>query len=242
MVSPLKMPSISLPPLVSRKILGSGQGGLVALQPLDRAQGQDQHPVLRLAAQDLLPGPGHDVELGPGQVHGERGRGRVAQGEAPAVVPDPVAVGHAHARGGAVPAEHDVPGGIDLGEVRELAVGALSARTSSSLSCFSMSVSQPSPKLSNATTSTPRAPRRLHIAHSKAPVSEAGQDADAVVGRDAQDRAAALDHLDEARLGRGGAVRPAEHGPLERRQRPARPLGGRAGAEVDLADALAGDR
>ena len=28
MVSPLKMPSISLPPLVRRKILGSGQGGV----------------------------------------------------------------------------------------------------------------------------------------------------------------------------------------------------------------------
>jgi hypothetical protein len=47
-------------------------------------------------------------------------------------------------------------------------------RASASLSCFTTSVTQPSPKLSQATMSTPRVPSNDHIAISTAPVSEAG--------------------------------------------------------------------
>src|SRR5208282_1781455 len=52
--------------------------------------------------------------------------------------------------------------------------GAFSVRASLSLSSLTTSVTQPSPKLSQATTSTPRAPRRDHNAISTAPVSDPG--------------------------------------------------------------------
>ena len=47
---------------------------------------------------------------------------------------DPVAIGNAHAGGGAVPGEHHVAVEIELGKIGQLAVGALEkARTSLSL-------------------------------------------------------------------------------------------------------------
>ena len=104
--------------------LGQRPGRLVAISSRSTARGeQHQHAVLRLAAQHLLPGPGHDIELVPGQLHRERGRGGVAQGEARAIVGDPVAVGHPDARGGAVPAEHGVARRIHRAEVRQRAIG-----------------------------------------------------------------------------------------------------------------------
>jgi hypothetical protein len=44
----------------------------------------------------------------------------------------------------------------------------------SSFSCFTASVTQPSPKLSQASISTGRAPSMVHIAISTAPVSDPG--------------------------------------------------------------------
>ena len=125
MVSPLKIASENLPPVVRRKILGSGQRRRVALEPLDGARAQHQHAVRALAAHHLLPGPGDDIELGPRQVHGEDGRGRVADGEALAIVGDPVAVRHLHARGRAVPGEDDVVRPVDGLEIGDLAVARL---------------------------------------------------------------------------------------------------------------------
>ena len=52
--------------------------------------------------------------------------------------------------------------------------GAFSTRTSSSFSCDFTSETQPSPKLSQVSMSTPRAPSSDHIAISTAPVSDAG--------------------------------------------------------------------
>lgn len=75
-----------------------------------------------LAAQHLLPREGRDIDLVPRQVIGEHRAGRVGEGQALAVVGDPVAVGHAHARGGAVPGEEDVVRPVDRIQVRDLAV------------------------------------------------------------------------------------------------------------------------
>ena len=94
--------------------LGQRPGGLVGLEPLDRARAQDDHAVRRLAAERLLPGEGDDVELGPIEVLREGGGGRVADRQALAVGGDPVGVGHAHAGGRAVPGEDDVVVEIDL--------------------------------------------------------------------------------------------------------------------------------
>ena len=82
-VSPSKMPSISLPPLVMRKIFGSGQAGFVGLEPLDRAAAEDQHAMRRLAAQRLLPGEGDDIELGPNRGSARTPPSRVADRQPP---------------------------------------------------------------------------------------------------------------------------------------------------------------
>ena len=51
--------------------------------------------------------------------------GGVADRQAGPIFGDPVGVRHAHARGGAVPGEHDVGRPVDLGEVRQRAIGRL---------------------------------------------------------------------------------------------------------------------
>ena len=74
-----------------------------------------------------------------------------------------------------------------------------------------MSVAQSLPKLSQTSTSTPRAPSIDHMAISKAPVSEAGDDADEVIVRHAQNDARLVDGELELGLSGLGAVRPAKN-------------------------------
>ncbi len=199
-VSPLKMPSISLPPEVRRKIFGSGQAGLVGQQPLDGARRQRQHAVRRLAAQHLLPGPGHDIELVPRQRHREGGRGGVADRQALAVGGDPVAVGNAHARGGAVPGEHHVACEIDRGEVGQLAVGRLQHARIRQLELLDDVVRPAGAEAFegqdiDAAGAEQRPQRHLD----RAGVGRR-HDAELPVGRHAEDGARAVDHLGEARL------------------------------------------
>ena len=75
-----------------------------------------------LPAQHLLPRVGYDIELVPGQRHGEHGGGCVANGQAGAVGGDPIAVGNLDARGGAVPGEDDVVVEVNARQVCNLAV------------------------------------------------------------------------------------------------------------------------
>ena len=67
-------------------------GRRVALEPRDRARREDQHAMGGFTAERLLPGEGHDIELRPFQRLRERGRGRVADGQAGAVGGDPVGI------------------------------------------------------------------------------------------------------------------------------------------------------
>ena len=97
----------------------------LGLQAFDRTGRQRQHPVGAFAAERLLPGPGHDIELGPIEFHREHRRGGVAQRQALAVVGDPVGVGNADARGGAVPGKDHVARKIDRAKVRQFAVVGL---------------------------------------------------------------------------------------------------------------------
>ena len=78
-----------------------------------------------LAAQRLLPGERHHVELGPVEFLRERRRGRIADGEAFARRADPVGIGDADARGGAVPGEDDVGSGIRLAQVGDFAIAGM---------------------------------------------------------------------------------------------------------------------
>ena len=76
----------------------------------------------RFAAQHFLPGEGGHIELVPGQVHREGRRGGIANRQAGAVVGNPVAIGNAHARGGAIPGKHDIVVEIDRSEIDDLAI------------------------------------------------------------------------------------------------------------------------
>ena len=75
-----------------------------------------------LAAQNLLPGEGGDIELGEVHVLRKSGRRGVADGEALAISRDEVGIRNAHARRGAVPGKDDVTVEIDGGEIRQEAV------------------------------------------------------------------------------------------------------------------------
>ena len=95
----------------------------VAFKPIDGPRRQDQHAVLRLATQHLLPRECRHIELPPINVLREHRGGRVADCEPLAIGCDPIAVRHAHARSGAVPREHHVAIELHFGEVRQVAIG-----------------------------------------------------------------------------------------------------------------------
>ena len=92
-----------------------------------------------------------------------------------AVVGDPVAVRHAHARGGAVPGEDDVARRIDRGEIGQLRRNRRAAPSASSFSCLT-DVGHPAfAEALPGEQGRPAAARAaLHSAISTAPVSEAG--------------------------------------------------------------------
>ena len=123
MVSPWKMPSMSLPLEVRRKTLGRGRSGGEGLQPLDGAGPEHQDAVRGLAAHDLLPGEGGHVQAVPGQRLGERGRGRVADRE-PLAIPPGLSneAGTRTPEGGAVPGEHHVAVPVEGREVHDAPV------------------------------------------------------------------------------------------------------------------------
>ena len=102
--------------------LGQRPGGGVVFQTLDGTGAQDQHAMAALAAQHLLPGEGGDVDLGPVDLIGEDRAGGVGEGQALAVGRNPVGIGHAHARGGAVPGEQHIVREVDGGKVGQLAI------------------------------------------------------------------------------------------------------------------------
>src|SRR5271166_3612538 len=77
--------------------LRQGPRRRVGLNTLGCARTQDDHAVGSLAAQNLLPGKGRDIELRPGDVLRKSGRSGVADRQALAIGGDPVGVGHAHA-------------------------------------------------------------------------------------------------------------------------------------------------
>jgi len=189
MVSPWKMPSLSLLPLVRRKIFGS---------------------VRRLAAERLLPGEGDDVELSPIERLREARRRGVANREARAVGGDPIAVRYAHAGSGAVPGEHHVALGIDLGEIGKLAVIGLEHRRVFDLELLD-DIGDPAfaerfpRKHRDRTRAEQRPQRHLH----RAGIGRR-HDADAVIGGDFEHLAGEIDGALELGLADLGTVRASE--------------------------------
>jgi len=117
MVSPWKMPSLSLPPLVMRKIFGNGHAANSFRAARSARRRENEHAVRGLAAERLLPGERRDIELWPVERLREgRPRSHRRSTSGP-IGGDPVGIGHAHTRGGAVPGEDDVACRIDAGEI-----------------------------------------------------------------------------------------------------------------------------
>ena len=232
-VSPSKMPSMSLPPLVSRKIFGRWAIRRVGFQPLHRAGGKDQHPVRGLAAQHLLPGEGGHVELVPGQVLREGRRGRVADRQAATACGDRVARGHAHARCGAVPGEHHVALPVERAEVHDLAIGRLvdprvELELLHGIRHPARAEGLPGHHLDGA-----RAQHRPHR-HLDGAGVRGGHDADAVVVRHAQHLAGAVDGGLELGLAHARAVRAAQGRAHERLGGPCRGLGAGSAREAGI--------
>ena len=157
-VSPVKMPSISLPPLVSRKIFGSGRSGPVALEPLDRARARISTPCppsppstfcqLKVATSILSQAISYakTALTSRRRSTGRRGRRRSSRRSGtrtPVVVPFQV--------------NRTSFDRVDCVEIADLAViGA--AHLGIELQLLDASVTQPSPKLSQASIVTGREP------------------------------------------------------------------------------------
>ena len=229
MVAPSKMSSVDLAALGHAEELRHRPGGRVALQPGHRAGRQDQHAVRGLAAQRLLPGEGHHIELGPVERPGRRRRwwrrrssmpSRSAAMKSafgtrtPEVVPFQVntrSASRAH-----------------LGQVRQLAVGRVE-HLGVELQLLD-DVGHPvlAEALEGQQLHRPRAQHRPH-GHLHGAGVGAGHDADQVVVGDLQHLAGAVDGFLQARLAELGAVRAAEDGALQVFGGPAGALGAGAG-------------
>ncbi len=162
--------------------------------------------------------------------------------EALAVRLDPVGVGHAHARGGAVPGEDDVGVGIDLGEIGDLAITRVKLGDVLELQ-FLDDVGDPAfaegfPGDGGDGLRSEQRPQR----HLDGAGIGRRHDADLVVGRHFQHFARQLDGLLELDLADLGAVRAAERCVLEILGIPAGALGTGAGGKMRHGRPLSGLR
>ena len=126
-----------------------------------------------LAAENLLPGKGGDIELVPGKLHRKGRRCCIADRQPLPFFGDEIAIRNPDAAGGAIPGKYHVSGKSTRDRSGSSPYGARWV-TASSRNCVVMSVSQPLPNASQAMTSTRRWPSSDHIAISTAPVSEPG--------------------------------------------------------------------
>ena len=187
-----------------------------------------------LAAEHLLPGEGDDIELGPVEMLREGGRGGVADRQTLAIRRNEVAIGHAHARRGAVPGEDDIAVEIDALQVRKRPIGCLD---DADIRQFQLLLDVGDPGLAEAFpgdhVDAACAQQRPHRHFHRAGVG-GRHDADAVIGRHLQDLAGEVDGRLQFRLADGGAMRAAERRVGEGGGRPARALGAGAGGKIRI--------
>ncbi len=163
----------------------------------------------RFAAQHLLPREGRHIQLVPRQVHRKGRRGGIAERQTRAVSGDRIAIGHAHAGGGAVPCEADVVVIVQRGHVDDLAVfGGVNLRFDFQLFDHigdpACAEGFPSNHLSRAF-----AQERPH-GHLECAGVRGGHDADAVIRRHAEHLAGGLDCLKQLGLAGCGTVAAAQ--------------------------------
>ncbi len=163
-----------------------------------------------LAAQNLLPGEGDDIELGEIEVLRESGRGRVADRQALAVGRDEIGVRNAHARGRAVPGEDHVAVEIDGRKIRQLAVAGFDLANVLELQLLD-DVGDPAgaEAFPGDHVDAALAEQRPERHFDGAGVGS-GNDADAVIGRHFQNFTGKIDGLLELGLADLRAVRTAE--------------------------------
>ncbi len=206
----------------------------IGFQPLGRPGAQDDHAVRALAAENFLPGEGHDVEFRPVELLREHGGRRVADRQALAVGGDPAGVGHADAGRRAVPGEDDVLVEIDTCQVGKLAIGRLQCPR---VLDFQLLDDVGDPALAktfpgehvHAARAEHRPQRHLDRAGVRA-----GRNADAIVRRDPEHLAGQVDRKLELGFADLRPMRPAESGVFENCGGPARALGARSGRKAGV--------
>ncbi|MCY1171992.1 hypothetical protein D9M73_121180 [compost metagenome] len=216
-------------------------GGGVAFEPFDRARAQDQHAVRAFAAQHFLPGEGGDVDLGPVNVIREHRAGRVGEAEAFARVGDPVGIGHAHARGGAVPGEQNVVRPVDRVQIGQLAVigaqhGGIDLELLDRVGHPAFAEAFPGERGDGLCTQ-----HRPHRHFERAGVGT-GDDADAVRFGELQQLAHQIDGILQPRLADLRAVRAPQRFGGEIGGGPARRLGARARGKIRACRQMRGTR
>ena len=232
-VSPWKMPSISLPPLVRRKIFGSGRSG-VKLSSRSTARGLR----IRTPWPPSPPIAFCQEKVVTSSFAQGRSCAKAAEVASQKVRPARSAAiqsasGHAGARGGAVPGEADVGVRADRAEVRQRAVGRGQHPRVGELELLGR-VGGPAlaEALPDQHVDRARAEHRPHR-HLEGAGVGGGHDADAVVLGHAEQLRGAVDRLLQLRLRLRGAVRAAEEGARgDRLGGPAGPL--RAGTRGEL--------
>ncbi len=185
-------------------------------------------------AQHLLPGEGEHIHLVPGNVLREHGRGRIDESKAFAVRGNPIAVGHAHARRGAVPGEKHVAAEIDLGQVGQLAVIRLDGAQVFQLELLGgirhPALAETFPGQHVDAALTEHGPH----GHLEGPGVGGGNDGAQIAGRQAEQRLGLVDGELEARLAFLGAMRAAEERVFEFLEGPAGPLCAGAGGKMRI--------
>ena len=239
-VSPWKDAVAELPPWVRRKILGRGQGGCSSPAARPRA---GSGPACRAAPRRPAPSARNRwrhracarqmAMANTAEVASQRmrpGRSSVIQSpfgtRTPEVVPFQ---GKRMSRSGSPTARGPASGRTALRRMR----------TSASLQLLPVSVTQPSPKLSHATTSTPRAPSSATSPSRRRRCRRPGREASRHSAGSAEQGARERHHLADPRLGparsgasgRPGGVRAASDQPGRLRSGPSR-SGVRTGGDV----------
>ena len=234
MVSALKMASAQLAALGHAEDLGHRPRRHVALQALHGARAEDEHAMLPLAAQHLLPRVRDHVELGHGHVHGEDGRGGVADDQTVVLVGYPGRVGHPHARGGAVPGEDHVTAEVHLGQIGDLPVVGRKHAHIGELELLG-DVGDPAlPEALPGQHVHAAGPEQRPEGHLHRPGVGGRHEADAIVVGNAQKRARTVEHLLDAGLALFRPVRTPDESALESGRAPTRALGAGAGGEAGV--------
>ena len=183
------------------------------------------------AAQRLLPGEGHDIELGPVEILGEGGAGGVADGDAFTVGGDEIGVRDADARGGAVPGEDEVGVLAHLGQVRQLAIRRIQDLGRQLQLLGHVGDPVLAEALEGQQLHRLGAQHRPHRHFHGAGV-RTGHDADQEIVRNLEHLARAVDRFLQPRLAQLGAMRTAKNRVLEILGGPAGALGARAGRKL----------